>query len=177
MNQVHISKEIQFDAGHRVPNHESKCKNPHGHRYRVVAHCLGPIVSDPTSPDDGMLVDFGILKSWLTEHVHDVLDHGFIVHEDDEQMLVALGQPLKEDSDNWKGFDWKVIEFPYVPTAENIARWCYERLQPIVADHFRDELRLMSIEVWETPTSMATYPGVPYVETTTEDSRTTVSNS
>lgn len=25
-----VSKEIQFDAGHRVPDHASKCQNPQG---------------------------------------------------------------------------------------------------------------------------------------------------
>ena len=54
-NTVRISKEVQFDAGHRVPNHASKCKNPHGHRYRVVVHCAGEIIDDPEHESDGML--------------------------------------------------------------------------------------------------------------------------
>ncbi len=146
-----ISKEVQFDAGHRVPRHSSKCKNPHGHRYRIVAHCRGWIINDPTSSDDGMLIDFGELKSILTIRVHDVLDHGFIVHKNDFVMLDALqsGRDVEE---------WNVIEFPYVPTAENIARWIWEEIEPVIKEHFRGNLMLDHIECWETPTSCAYYP-------------------
>lgn len=58
--QASVSKDVQFDAGHRVPSHASKCRNPHGHRYRVVAYCVGDVVEDGGSADDGMVVDFGI---------------------------------------------------------------------------------------------------------------------
>ena len=30
-----ITKEIEIDAAHRVPNHKSKCRTFHGHRYRI----------------------------------------------------------------------------------------------------------------------------------------------
>ena len=71
-----ISKEIQFDAGHRVPLHTSKCKNPHGHRYRVVAFLEGELIT--SGPETGMVRDFSHVKQALTEFVHDVFDHGFV---------------------------------------------------------------------------------------------------
>jgi len=151
---VQISKEIELDAGHRVPNHESKCRNPHGHRYKIIATCSGPIIEEPGAPDEGMLVDFSHLKKFLTEEVHDVLDHGFIVYEKDAVMLGRLGY----NPDGQYEADWKIIIFPYIPTAENIARWAYDQIQPQVANHFRDNLVLEFITVWETPTSMAQYP-------------------
>jgi len=148
MSTARITKEIEFDAGHRVPSHGSKCRNPHGHRYRVRVTCLGAIVDEPGSPDDGMLVDFGDLKALLTEHVHDPLDHSMIVWTGDAPLLEALA-----------GHGWALVEFPYVPTAENLARWCFELLEPLVAARFRDGLRLVEVAVWETPTSVAYYPG------------------
>jgi 6-pyruvoyltetrahydropterin/6-carboxytetrahydropterin synthase len=149
MPNATISKEVQFDAGHRVPNHRSKCRNPHGHRYRVVAHCVGPIIEDPNHEDDGMLVDFGKLKR-LLEEIHDKFDHGMIIHEDDNDLMYAL------DS----GHGWKIIVFPYVPTAENLARYIHGYLDDRIQDEFGEHLKLHRIEVWETPTSQAVYGDV-----------------
>jgi 6-pyruvoyltetrahydropterin/6-carboxytetrahydropterin synthase len=144
MPTARITKEVEFDAGHRVPSHGSKCRNPHGHRYRVRVECEGPIVDDPGAPDDGMLVDFGDVKRLIVDRVHDRLDHAMIVWVRDDVLLDALDRE-----------GWAVVEFPYVPTAENLARWCYEELAPAIASRFRDGLRLVEVAVWETPTSVA----------------------
>lgn len=148
---VRISKEIGIDAGHRVPNHESKCRNPHGHRYRIIVHAEGPIITESGSPDEGMLVDFGFLKQILIQRVDAVLDHGFIIYEGDQEMVNCFSLPHSDD--------WKVIIFPYIPTAENIARWVWEQINPDIVQHFRGNLKLVGIEIWETPTSMAIYEG------------------
>lgn len=146
MTVARISKEVEFDAGHRVPSHGSKCRNPHGHRYRVRVTCTGPIVDEPGAPDDGMLVDFGDLKGLMVQHVHDVLDHATVVWVHDRELFDALD-----------GHGWAVVEFPYVPTAENLARWVWETLAPLIAARFRDGLTLTEVAVWETPTSVAYY--------------------
>lgn len=161
-----VSKEIEFDAGHRVPNHASKCRNPHGHRYRVRVTIAGELVTTPGASDEGMLADFGDLKGLLTQYVHDPLDHGFIVHEQDIVTLYSLGEAdYNEDTQEFRRidqsvaqnrFDWKVIVFPYIPTAENLARWIWEQLKKPVGEIGFD---LSLVEVWETPTSLATYDG------------------
>lgn len=151
--QARISKEIQFDAGHRVPRHVSKCRHPHGHRYRVVVHCRGTIIDDPRAVDDGMLIDFGQLKVMMEQLIHDPLDHGFIVHSKDVAMLAAL-ETLKAVEG-----DLKIVVFPYVPTAENVARWCWEQLVDAVDGYFRGNLKLDKVEVWETPTACAYFDG------------------
>jgi len=153
-----ISKEIQFDAGHRVPNHHSKCKNPHGHRYRVVAVLQSTAkIHAEGSSQEGMVMDFGFIKELLTTHIHDELDHGFIVYEKDKVLMDRL-QP----GDNTEPDDWNVIPFPYVPTAENIAKWSFKELKELVEERSDGCAFLLSIEVWETPTSMATYRLVDY---------------
>lgn len=161
--QVVVSKEIQFDAGHRVPNHRSKCRNPHGHRYRVVIECVGAIVEEEGASDQGMLIDFGDLKNLLVNLIHDPLDHGFIVWENDDDLLQAFmwWDPAKIPSDRIAGMDpvWKIIKFPYIPTAENIAIWAWNQLEPSMHLYWRGNLTLSSVTVWETPTSSATYQG------------------
>jgi 6-pyruvoyltetrahydropterin/6-carboxytetrahydropterin synthase len=160
-----IQKEIEFDAGHRVPNHESKCRNPHGHRYRVVVSLEGEIVEEAGAPDEGMLIDFGNVKTLLVNLVHDPLDHGFIVYEGDQDLLDCFEwyDPTKVKAGPIGGAPWKIIRFPYIPTAENLAVWCWEQLEPAVEDYWRGNLRLFDVEVWETPTSSASYGG-PNVE-------------
>lgn len=135
-----ISKEIEFDAGHRVPLHASKCKNPHGHRYRVVAYIEGELITE--GPESGMVRDFSVVKQLLTERVHDVYDHGFIIHEDDTTMRHAFAHGDE---------DWKVIIVPFIPTAECLAKAIYEDLKVSGLPNLR------KIEVWETPTSCARY--------------------
>lgn len=153
MSKCTISKEIEFDAGHRVSTHGSKCRNPHGHRYKVRVTCRGSIINDPTRPDHGMLVDFGDLKGIMNERVHDVLDHGFIVWQDD--MVV------REMMTSWaEKMEWLLIVFPYIPTAENIARWVWEQLADEIKNRFGGDLELEEVAVWETPTSVAYYQGL-----------------
>ena len=140
-----LSKEVEFDTGHRVPDHQSKCRNPHGHRYRLRATCEGDVVNENGAADNGMLVDFSDLKGWMTEFVHDVYDHAFVVYGGDTSMRMAL---LSDP-------DWKVVVVPFTPTAENLARSIFDTLASIIETHWRGNLRLSKIELWETPTSVA----------------------
>ena len=143
-----ISKEIEFDLGHRVSTHGSKCRNPHGHRYKVRVTCEGDIINDPSRPDHGMLIDFGNLKTIMNKRIHDVLDHGFCVWENDHVV-----RNMMEDEAHGQG--WNYIVFPYIPTAENIARWSWEEIKDDIEVEFGKDLRLYEVAVWETPTSVA----------------------
>jgi len=139
-----ISKEIEFDAGHRVPLHASKCKNPHGHRYRVVAHIEGELITE--GPESGMVRDFSIVKQLLTTLVHAKYDHAFIVHEDDEALRCAFEEGMFQDKSVWN-----IVEVPFIPTAECLAKSIFEDLKA------NGLPTLWRIDVWETPTSCATY--------------------
>jgi len=139
-----LSKEVEFDTGHRVPDHKSKCRNPHGHRYRLRATCEGEIIDAAGQSDNGMLVDFSDLKQWMTTLIHDRFDHAFVVYADDYIMREALQVNP----------DWNVVVVPWVPTAENLAREIFTVLSGVVAQHW-NALRLTKVELWETPTSVA----------------------
>jgi len=149
-----ISKEIEFDAGHRVSTHGSKCKNPHGHRYKVRVTCKGTIIDNPERVDHGMLIDFGSLKTIMNEKIHDVLDHGFIVWEEDFAMRESLLVGFRD-----YGLNWNVIFFETMPTAENIAVWCWNQIKDDIANSFGKDLVIDEVAVWETPTSVAYYRG------------------
>ena len=55
---TYIRRYVETDTGHRVPNHKSKCKHMHGHRYRFEAEIEGDVVTQKGVSEEGMLMDF-----------------------------------------------------------------------------------------------------------------------
>ena len=53
-----ITSRMEFDAGHRIPNHKSSCKNLHGHRYAIEVSLIGDIIQEENESDFGMVIDF-----------------------------------------------------------------------------------------------------------------------
>ncbi len=159
MHKFTVTKEIEFDAGHRVPNHKSKCRNPHGHRYRVIATVQGPLVETRYASDEGMVVDFGDLKDLMMTKIHDVFDHGFVVYDEDAELMELFTQynahPDNPYGDNEPVNGWKIIVFPYIPTAENMCHWIMVELGVAVRTSMPG-CELVRVEVFETPTSSAT---------------------
>lgn len=141
---MQVSKCIEFDAAHRVPYHESKCKHIHGHRYKVVATIDGTVIPDTElRPDAGMVVDFGVIKDVLMELIHDVFDHRTIVWIEDKTLRDAL---LDYDFGN------SLRCVPCIPTAENLAEYFASLIIGPLSP-----LTLCSLAVYETPTSVATW--------------------
>ena len=68
-----IRRWIETDTGHRVPNHSSKCKHLHGHRYRWEAELEGDVVSVAGVSEEGMLIDFSEVSAILTTYIHDIV--------------------------------------------------------------------------------------------------------
>lgn len=134
-----VSRTIEFDAGHRVPDHASKCCNVHGHRYKVEVTVDGDVQPADGRSDGGMVVDFGELKQALTVRVHDLFDHAFIAWIEDVDLINFLQE-----------MGSRVIVMDDVPTAENLAR----EIGDALTDHL-DPLYVESVRVWETPNSCA----------------------
>ena len=64
-----IRRWIETDTGHRVPNHKSKCKHIHGHRYRWEAEIEGDVVTESGVSEEGMLIDFSDISHILTKYI------------------------------------------------------------------------------------------------------------
>lgn len=140
-----ISKQIEWDMGHRVMNHKSKCRNLHGHRYKLEICLEGDLVSKKGSSDEGMVMDFGDIKSIAMSKVHDLLDHGFVVWNKDETVKKFFATNP----------DQKHVIVPFTPTSENLAKWIFQQLDKEYKDVFGTGLKLHEIKLWETPTSLA----------------------
>lgn len=133
-----IRKQIEIDAGHRVPMHGSKCRSPHGHRY------MFEIEVDGTIPEDGMVKDFAILKDVLVRHVDEPMDHAMILQQGDDNFLAWY----------FRSNGWKIYTVPFPPTAEHLAAHVAERIAP---DLEAEGVRLTKVTCRETPTSFAVW--------------------
>lgn len=103
---ITAAKSFWFCAGHRLKDHESKCKHLHGHNWRVTVHVMAYELDKC-----GRVVDFSFIKDSVKGWVDVNLDHGMILQKDDTDAIKAL-QRLP-------GAKLYVICRP--PTAENIA--------------------------------------------------------
>ncbi len=67
---MRVRRAFEFEAAHRLPRHPGKCRQPHGHSYRIVV-----TVDRPVDPSSGMAIDFADLKEIVRREVVSELDH------------------------------------------------------------------------------------------------------
>jgi 6-pyruvoyltetrahydropterin/6-carboxytetrahydropterin synthase len=140
-----ITRKLEFDAGHRIPDHRSQCRNLHGHRYVLHITLAGQVVDQDGQSDNGMIMDFSEVKSLAKEHLVDVWDHAFLVYEKD-----AVVRQFLESLD-----DHKTVVLARVPTVENLARIAFDILKDVYHHRYGRDLRLSKIALYETPNCWA----------------------
>ncbi|MDC0127320.1 6-carboxytetrahydropterin synthase QueD [Methylophilaceae bacterium] len=142
---MEITTKLEFDAGHRIPHHKSSCKNLHGHRYALEVTIKGQVISDKSSLDFGMVMDFKDAKELIKKTIVEEWDHSFIVYKDDTVVLKFL-----ESLD-----DHKTVIFPLVPTAENMALVAMEKLRISFDEEFGSLIKPFKVRLYETPNNWA----------------------
>jgi 6-pyruvoyltetrahydropterin/6-carboxytetrahydropterin synthase len=142
---MHITTRLEFDAGHRIPNHKSQCKNLHGHRYAIEITLSGDIITQENTSENGMVMDFSDVKAIAKQSVVDVWDHAFLVYQHDSEILNFLNSLPNH----------KTVVFPTVPTAENMALEAFKILKVRYQDTFGNHLKLEKVRLYETPNSWA----------------------
>ncbi len=143
-----IRRWVETDTGHRVPNHNSKCRHMHGHRYRWEAELEGDVVVKKGVSEEGMLMDFSDVSSILNTVIHDVVDHAFLVYEEDREAIHAL---------SILGDEHRTVLMPFIPTAENLAKWAFDQVDPLITSSYGNSLSLRAFHVRETPKSLASW--------------------
>jgi len=136
-----IGCESHFDAAHRLSNYDGKCRNLHGHRYRVEVEFSGGL--DASS---GMVMDFADLKKCVNR-VADGFDHAVILNDQDEPLISDLEDNMCE-----------VVTVEGEPTAENLALCFYVILESELRDARPSEGWKFRVRLYETPTNFAEYP-------------------
>ena len=58
-----VTRRLEFDAGHRIPDHKSQCKHLHGHRYVLEITLSGEPIDQAGDSSNGMVMDFSEIKA------------------------------------------------------------------------------------------------------------------
>lgn len=135
----YLSTEHAFDSAHFLQGYEGKCHNLHGHRWRVVVEISGTAL-EAAGQARGMLVDFGDLKRDVRA-LCDALDHSLIYESG--SLKSATVTALRSEN-------FRLIEVPFRPTAEEFSRYFFEQLQ-------EKGYAVHRVMVYETPTNCAAY--------------------
>ena len=138
---MRITRRLEFDAGHRIPDHASQCRHLHGHRYALEITLSGDTIKRDGSPVNGMVMDFGDVKAIAKQQVVDVWDHAFLAYAGDTAIVDFL-QSIPGH---------KTVILDRVPTAENLARLAFEILDGVYRDTYGNHLRLEQVRLYETP--------------------------
>ncbi|HEX8954672.1 MAG TPA: 6-carboxytetrahydropterin synthase QueD [Burkholderiaceae bacterium] len=144
-----ITRKLEFDAGHRIPDHNSQCRNLHGHRYVLEITLTGQVIDHDGQADNGMIMDFSDVKNLARENLVDIWDHAFLVYEKDVQ--------VKDFLNSLPGH--KTVVLSRVPTVENLARIAFDILKPVYRDRYSTGLSLTKIKLFETPNCWAEING------------------
>ncbi len=94
--RVMVSKEFTFDAAHHLHCYEGKCKNLHGHTYKVVFGISGFV------DEIGIVIDFGDIKQIWKEKIEIHLDHRYLnetlpkMNTTAENMVVWMFEKMEE---------------------------------------------------------------------------------
>ena len=134
-----LTSHASFDSAHFLSGYEGKCRNLHGHRWKLeVTVSSEELVRE--GQIRGMIVDFGELKKDV-KNLADEFDHCLIIEKGTlkEKTMEALTEE-----------EFKIIQVDFRPTAENFARYFYERMQ-------KAGYKVSLVKVYETPNNMAGY--------------------
>lgn len=163
-----ITKRFEFSYAHLLPAHQGKCRRLHGHNAILEVTVEGNVQTGHS--EEGMVIDFGDLRTIVNEEIVDKWDHRFLAKGDEWPIKVAkmvadartfaqdiipfklakLLQPLLNDDD----FQEQFVEVGVRTTAEELARYCFQVISP------RLGVQLVSAKFYETPDSWAIAEGV-----------------
>jgi 6-pyruvoyltetrahydropterin/6-carboxytetrahydropterin synthase len=142
---MRITRRLEFDAGHRIPNHASQCRHLHGHRYAIEVTLSGPVVATAGAADEGMVIDFSAVKAIAQQHVVEPWDHAFLAWRQDKAVITFL--------DGIPGH--KTVLFDAPPTAEHLAQTAFAILDATYCKEYGGKLRLERVRLYETPNCWA----------------------
>ena len=140
-----ITRRLEFDAGHRIPDHKSQCRHLHGHRYALEITLSGDIIRVDGDAANGMVMDFSEVKALAEQHLVSLWDHAFLVYAGDRALVQFLAS-LPEH---------KTVVLACIPTAENLAEQAFAILDAVYRDNYGNHLRLERVRLYETPNCWA----------------------
>lgn len=142
MSNIRITKQFTFETGHALYGYDGKCKNVHGHSYKLSVTVIGTPITDNTNVKFGMVIDFGDLKKIVKHEIVDVFDHATVFNKNTPH--IELAKELETRGHN-------VLLVNYQPTSEMMVIDFAQKIQK----HLPDHIQLHSLKLQETDTSFA----------------------
>ncbi|EDP96953.1 hypothetical protein KAOT1_17358 [Kordia algicida OT-1] len=142
MSKIRITKQFNFETGHALYGYDGKCKNVHGHSYKLSVTVIGTPITDNTNVKWGMVIDFSDLKKIVKEEVVDVFDHAIVFNKNTPHINLAMN--MREEGHN-------VILADYQPTSENMVIDFAEKIKK----RLPKTIKLFSLRLQETDSSCA----------------------
>lgn len=142
MGNIRITKLFSFETGHALYGYDGKCKNVHGHSYKLSVTVIGRPISDTTHIKQGMVIDFGDLKKIVKAEIVDVFDHATVFNKNTPH--VELAKELEDRGHN-------VLLVDYQPTSEMMVIDFAKKIKKYLPEH----IALHSLKLQETETSFA----------------------
>ena len=124
-----IAKEFRWEMGHRLPEHFGKCKNIHGHSYKMIFELEGEM------EESGMVMDYYDVKK-IVEPVIQKLDHAFMVYKEDKAIISFL-EKMKS----------KMVIVEFQSTVENICKYFLNEIKKI---NLPENIDKVSVRIYET---------------------------
>jgi 6-pyruvoyltetrahydropterin/6-carboxytetrahydropterin synthase len=142
MSKIRITKEFSFETGHALYGYDGKCKNVHGHSYKLSVTVIGVPISDRSNVKFGMVIDFSDLKKIVKEEIVDHFDHATVFNQTTPH--IELANELINRGHH-------VILVDYQPTSENMVIDFAQKIK----DRLPNNIELHSLKLQETETSYA----------------------
>lgn len=141
-HNIRITKQFSFETGHALYGYDGKCKNVHGHSYKLSVTVIGKPITDHTNVKFGMVIDFGDLKKIVKEEIVNVFDHATVFNKNTPH--VELAKELKDRGHN-------VLLVDYQPTSEMMVIDFSKKIKKRLPNH----ISLHALKLQETDTSFA----------------------
>ncbi|MFD0799592.1 6-pyruvoyl tetrahydropterin synthase family protein [Maribacter chungangensis] len=142
MSNIRITKQFNFETGHALYGYDGKCRNVHGHSYKLSVTVIGQPITDTSHVKLGMVIDFTDLKKIVKEEIVNKFDHATVFNKNTPH--VDLAKELTDRGHN-------VILADYQPTSENMVIDFSKK----ITDRLPENIKLHSLKLQETDTSFA----------------------
>ena len=142
MNIIRITKIFNFETGHALYGYDGKCKNVHGHSYKLSVTVIGNPITDSNNVKYGMVIDFSDLKKIVKEEIVDLFDHATVFNQNTPH--IELAKELQQRNHH-------VILVDYQPTSENMVIDFAQKTK----SRLPKNIQLFSLKLQETESSFA----------------------
>lgn len=142
MSTIRITKQFYFETGHALYGYDGKCRNVHGHSYKLSVTVKGNPIADKDNVKYGMVIDFGDLKKIVTSEIVDQFDHATVFNKNTPHLKLA--RELEKNGHH-------IILVDYQPTSEMMLIDFAERIRKKLPK----TIKLHSLKLQETESSLA----------------------